>query len=67
MEYKVLSDHAEDLADGRMVGPGETIKLSKEDIEDPHNKRLIDEGLLLEISDATKYEGGVKPKTGKEE
>lgn len=37
------------LADGRVVVPGEPIELSKDDLKDPHNMRLIEEGQLLEI------------------
>lgn len=48
-DYKVVSDHAEDLADGRVLAPGEVVKLSKEDLEDPHNQRLLEEGKLLDV------------------
>lgn len=35
------------LADGRPFEPGEYVTLSKEEMKDPHNKRLVDEGKLL--------------------
>ena len=37
------------LADGRVVVPGEPIDLSSDDLKDEHNKRLIDEGQLVEM------------------
>jgi len=47
------------LADGRVVIPGEVIDLKPEDLKDEHNKRLVDEGQLLEAPKAsTKKEGG---------
>lgn len=57
--YIVASNHAEDLADGRMVEPMATVELDEKtigkdkkpagsSIHHPHNKRLIDEGKLVE-------------------
>jgi hypothetical protein len=36
------------LADGRVIVPGESFTLNAEDLKDPHNKRLIDEGQIVE-------------------
>lgn len=52
MSYKLVSSHAEDLADGSVVAPGEVIP--KLDEKDPHNKRLLDEGRLIKVSEAKK-------------
>jgi hypothetical protein len=46
-KYRVSSTHAEDLADGRLLEPGETAK--DVDEKDPHNKRLINDGKLVKI------------------
>lgn len=47
--YRFIGDHAQDLASGRLLDPGEDfIELTPEDLEDPHNVRLIEEGLLVE-------------------
>lgn len=51
MKYTLISDHAEDLADGRVLGPGEEADLDEEAIKDPHNKRLIEEGKLISGDD----------------
>lgn len=44
---RCASRHAEDLASGRTVAPGESFYLSAAEQGDPHNKRLIDEGKVL--------------------
>jgi hypothetical protein len=48
-EYKHVGNHAEDLADGRMLAPGETVKLNDKQLAEPHNQRLITEGILLDL------------------
>lgn len=39
------------LADGRIVVPGESVDLSDSDVDEPHNKRLIESGQLIEVND----------------
>jgi hypothetical protein len=46
-DFKFIGTHAEDLADGRLLVPGETVSLTSEDLKDPHNARYVDEGLLI--------------------
>jgi hypothetical protein len=43
-EFKFVGLHPEDLADGRIVAAGDVVEL---DPNHPHNKRMVDEGLLL--------------------
>lgn len=50
MKYKLIGSHPEDTAEGAVVAPGETTPASF-DPEHLHNKRLIDEGLLIEVGD----------------
>jgi hypothetical protein len=50
MEYRSASTHIEDLADGSQVAPGEAVSLTQKAAEDPHNARLINEGILIEAS-----------------
>jgi hypothetical protein len=70
-EYRNVGDHVVDLADGRMLGPGEFADLSSEDAEDPHNQDMISSGVLLAVDEgqekaepstkakaSTKKEGG---------
>lgn len=45
---KSVSDHVEDLADGRQVAPGEIIE--GVETKEPHNQRLFGEGRLLRLS-----------------
>lgn len=49
-EYKVsLNSAPVELAGGRPLGPGETVKLTAEQEKDPHNKALIDSEVLLKM------------------
>ena len=43
------------LASGRVLVPGEPVDLDSDELKDPHNKRLIDEGQIVE---APKKSGG---------
>jgi hypothetical protein len=43
-EFKFVGLHPEDLSDGRIVAAGDVVEL---DPNHPHNKRMVDEGLLL--------------------
>jgi hypothetical protein len=52
--YKLVGVHPEDLADGRMVEPGQMTALTSDQAADPHNKRLIDEGIFLLVDGPTK-------------
>lgn len=47
--YRVDSTHPEDLACGQVVAPGETTSNVKQ--QDPHDKRLIEEGRLVALSE----------------
>jgi hypothetical protein len=49
--FKLIGGHPEDLADGRVLVPGTYTDLTVEQQEDEHNKRLIDEGLLIPAGD----------------
>jgi hypothetical protein len=52
-DYRVPFDwHGIDLADGRTAGPGDVVSLSDEDLKDPHNQALVDEGHLLKVEEA---------------
>lgn len=46
-EYKNVGNHAHDLASGLVLAPGETAELSDEDVKDPHNASLIEDGVLI--------------------
>ena len=61
-EYKHLGEHADELANGRPVGPGEILSLTAEEEKDPHNESLIERGILVSTTpdkgSAKKKEGG---------
>lgn len=53
-QYKVPLDwHIVDLADGRTAGPGDFVELTEEQVKDPHNVSLIEEGRLLKLEEKT--------------
>lgn len=47
-----------DLASGRPVVPGETFSLSKDDLKDGHNERLISEGKIIPLSEESQNSEG---------
>lgn len=50
LEYRNVSDHVEDLHGGRTLAPGESVKLTKEELREDHNERLLAEGTLIPVS-----------------
>lgn len=48
--YRFVGDRVADLHDGRALVPGETYELSDDELAEPHNRRYIDAGLLLDAS-----------------
>jgi pyruvate/2-oxoglutarate dehydrogenase complex dihydrolipoamide acyltransferase (E2) component len=51
MKYRNVGNHAEDLADGRMVGPGEYVEIDDEQLKEGRNADLIDTGVFIEIGE----------------
>lgn len=45
---KVIGDHPEDLASGRVVAPEEVFDRSELDLKSPHDQRLLDDGIVIE-------------------
>jgi hypothetical protein len=57
MHYRHIGNHAEDTAEGAVLAPGESTEgLGAFDPQNPHNKRLIDEGILAPIPDEPEAE-----------
>jgi hypothetical protein len=48
-DYRNSSDHAVTLASGRPLAPGDD---GPADLKDPHDKRLIDDGVLVPVEPA---------------
>lgn len=49
--YRYIDQVPGELASGQPVGPGETVKLSEEDFEDPHNKAMLEDGKLVAVAE----------------
>ena len=47
-EHVNVGVHPEDLADGRVIAPGE--KVENLDTKSPHNQRLVDDGVLVPVN-----------------
>lgn len=57
-EYKVpLHSTLQELASGRPVAPGEVVKLTVKEVEEPHNAFLIENGNLVETQTSTSKGG----------
>ncbi|HUB99099.1 MAG TPA: hypothetical protein VMS11_04680 [Solirubrobacterales bacterium] len=50
MSYRVVSNHAESLSDGRIVAPGDHVS----DADAKKNARLIERGVLVKEADRHK-------------
>lgn len=47
-KYLYVGDHAGTLAGGQTVAPGDPVPAGAVDPDDPHDKHLLDDGLLIE-------------------
>lgn len=47
--YAYVGSRPDTLDNGRPIAPGERVTLDAASMDVPHNKRLIDEGLLVEV------------------
>lgn len=57
--HKNVGRHEVDFVGGRVLGPGEQAELTREELAHEGTKRMVEEGVLLDIS-------GTKSATGKE-
>jgi hypothetical protein len=49
--YKNVGEHAESLAGGQTLEPGDVVELDDEQAKDPYNAGLITAGTLIEAAD----------------
>jgi len=63
-EYRNVGDHPEDLHDGRIVGVGDMVELTSKDLDESHNKRLVEEGILISTSEQGEPEKRTTKKGG---
>lgn len=52
--YRYTGDHPGDLADGRLLEPGQTYNLDDSQVEAAHNAALIADGVLVAIAEEEK-------------
>ena len=52
-KYKFVGEHPEDLASGQLLEPGESVNLTNEEADDPHNQALMADGKLIGTGDAS--------------
>jgi hypothetical protein len=63
--FRHVGIHPEDTAEGAVLAPGESTEgLASFDPKDPHNKRLIDEGIFLPIPEEDEKPDKAKTKEG---
>lgn len=56
--FSVRTDASERiLSDGRVLVRGEPVSLDEDEQNDPHNKRLIEEGQVIEVKDQSQGGG----------
>lgn len=49
MEFRMVGQHPEDLADGRQVANGDFVDLSAEDLREDRNEDLLAAGKLIPV------------------
>lgn len=50
--YRYIGEHAENLASGRPLEPGEFVDLTDEQLGESYNTHLLNEGLLIPVDGA---------------
>jgi hypothetical protein len=53
-KYLYVGDHAGVLAGGLSVAPGDNVPATAVDTDEPHDKHLLDDGLLIEPAQVKK-------------
>lgn len=48
-KYRFVGSHADNLASGRPLEPGEFVDLTEEQAQESYNAHLLDEGLLISV------------------
>lgn len=62
--FRFVGDHADTLASGSPVGPGDYVELTDEESAETHNKMLIDDGKLLEAAEEQQQSTKTSRSTG---
>jgi len=48
-QFKFIGQHLDDLADGRIIEPGQVVHLGPDEVNHQHNAQRISEGILIEV------------------
>ncbi len=54
LKYLVAGDHADTLASGRPIAPGDELAAAAVDLDSPHDKRLLQDGVLIDTKPGQK-------------
>lgn len=60
--HRYVGNHAQEI-NGVFVAPGDFVKLTKEQLDDPHNADMVKSGVLVDLKawgSSVKPEGGEK-------
>jgi hypothetical protein len=60
MRHKWVGGHPQDLADGTMLAVGDEVNLDGDALDHPHNRDLLDRGLLIPVEEQEPSKGGKK-------
>ena len=55
-KFRYVGSRADQLANGRPIGPGDFVELTDEEIRDPHNETLVAEGKLIGVEDDAEHQ-----------
>lgn len=55
-QYRFVGSHADMLASGRPVEPGEFVDLTDEEVRETHNEMLIADGNLIGVGDDAEHQ-----------
>lgn len=61
-KYLYAGDHAGPLASGAQYAPGDEVPAAAVNLDDPHDQRLLDEGVLIDTQPAKQARKGSNSK-----
>lgn len=57
--YRFVGDHADQLANGRPVEPGEFVELTDDDIRESYNEMLVADGNLIGVESDAEHQANL--------
>lgn len=58
-QYRFVGSHADMLANGRPVEPGEFVDLTDDEVREDHNEMLIADGNLIGTDEASEHQANL--------